>query len=169
VSAPENTVGDGLVVHPATGELLPALDTQPPERLAEMLFAVRELQARLKDFGVLVEDELRGRMETRGRRLWVVGDYGLGLESRNESVWDGEELEGVLRDLVDQGVVTAGELTGLIRHETVVSRTEANRLTGRLSGAAKAAVEACRTWKRVSRGRVKVEKQMPLITKETGE
>jgi hypothetical protein len=159
---------NGGVVHPATGEILDPLAIQSPEKLAEMLISVRELQDKLKRFGAVVEDELRGRMETRGRNAWIIGDYGLEIEVRNETVWDGDELEGVLRELVDEGVVNAGELTEVIRHKTEVSRTEANRLVGRLASPARDAVERCRRWERVSRGRVKVVRQVPLI-QEKGE
>jgi hypothetical protein len=70
-------------------------------------------------------------------------------------VWDADELERTLRDLVDEGALSAGELTGVIRHETTVSRSEAKRLVGRLHGRAAAAVKACCTW-RDGRTRVRV-------------
>ncbi len=150
------------VVHPDTGELLERLDTQPPETLADTLAAVRARQAELKSMNAALEQELRRRMELRGRSLTVFGDYEVCVEGSNESVWDAEELETTLRALVDDGVLVAGELTGIIRREPQVSRAEANKLLGRLSGQAKAAVERCRTWQRKGHGRVRVTRSVQL-------
>jgi hypothetical protein len=161
---------NGNIVNPATGELLDGLEFQPPERLAELSYNIRDLQAKLKDFDALIDDELRRRLDARGRRQMVFGEWDVELQQgRNEAVWDADDLEAALRALVDDGTLNAGECTGLITHETVVHRTELNRLLGHLSGQARAAVEACRTWRRKGAGRVRVEKQVPLIpeSKET--
>jgi hypothetical protein len=152
------------VVHPGTGELLEDLGTVGPERLADLLLAVRDKQAALKEIERVVSDEIRGRMQLRGRRVWVVGNYGLELDTGRESVWDADELEAVLRRLVDDGAVNAGEVTEVIRHQTVVSRTEAKRLASRLHGAAQAAVQQCCTWRdKTGTPRVRVQRQAQLV------
>jgi hypothetical protein len=139
------------VVDPRTGEIIDL--TLAPNRLAGFTHDLEQHKRLVVDTLKIVEDELRRQMGDR--TLWPVGDWEITLEAANESVWDAEELEGVLRDLVDRGEVNAGSLTGIIRHETVVSRTEAGRLVKQLTGPARMAVERCRTWQR-KRGRLRV-------------
>jgi hypothetical protein len=150
------------VVDPATGELLEALHTQPPERLADVAFELRARQGELRKMQQAVEAELRRRMVIRDRRLVVFGDYEVKLT--RESVWDAEELEGVLGELVDRGAVHASELTRVIRRETTVSRTEANRLLTRLSGSARDAIERCMSWR--TSGRLQIARSVALFPPE---
>jgi hypothetical protein len=158
----------GVIAHDAlTAEQRndePTLSQQPVARLAEALATIRCRQADLKAAASDIEAELRRRLKQHDRTIVVLDGWEIALEAGNESVWDSDELEGVLRDLVDNGVVTAGELTGIIRREPVVSRTDANRLAARLSGAARTAVEACRTWRQKSPGRVRVTRSVPQVT-----
>ena len=112
-----------------------------------------------------IDNELRHRMGDR--TIWPVGTYEVGIEGANESVWDGDELEAVLRDLVETGEVRAGDVTEVIRHETTVSRRDAGRLAKQLTGRARDAVEACRTW-RHKPGRIVVKRSVALPTGEDG-
>lgn len=148
-------VDDVAVVHPATGERLDALEAQPPSVLADALFALRQRQAEIRKMERQLEVELRHRMEVRGRSLLVFGDYEVGVRAGRKSEWDADELEAALRELLDQGTVQAGELTEVIRHPTIVSLSQAQRLVDRLSGDARATVERCRRW--VPSGPPKVE------------
>jgi hypothetical protein len=152
------------VVHPGTGELFEDLESTGPERLADLLLAIRDKQAALKEADHVVSDEIRQRMELRGRRAWVVGDYGLELDAGQTSVWDADELEVALRQLVDDGVLSARECTGLLTHEVVVHRSELNRVIARLQGPARELVVRCRTWRgKTSTPRVRVQRQVNLI------
>lgn len=146
---------DVAVVHPSTGEVLDALDAQPPSALADALLALRERHSELRKMERALEDELRRRMATRGRALLVFGDFEVAVRAGRKSEWDADDLEATLRELLDQGTVQAGELTEVIRHPTVVSLSQAQRLVDRLSGDARAAVERCRRW--VPSGSPKVE------------
>jgi hypothetical protein len=133
-------------VNPDTGELLEHLDQQPPEALAEALDAIYAWQAKLKRSEDAIAAVLRQCLKVRQARTVVWGDWSVEASIRRESVWDGAELEPVLQQLVDDRVVTAGDLTGIITRTPVVSRSKANALLGRLDGDARQAVEACRAW-----------------------
>jgi len=139
------------VVDPRTGEVIDL--TLNPDRLAGITYELDHHRRQVVDALKLIEDELRRQMGER--TLWPVGDYEITLEGANRSEWDAEELEGVLRDLIDRGEINAGAVTEVIRHETVVSAREAGRLVKQLTGPARVAVERCRTWQR-QRGRLKV-------------
>ena len=150
------------VIHPLTGEVLDHLDQQPPETLAETLAAIRDRQAQYKTAGETLAAELHRRLILRGRNQTIFGGWEVAFEQGNESVWDGDELEAALRNLIDGGVLDARECVGVITHDPVVHRTEANRLIGRLTGAARHSVERCRTWRAKGRGRIVVARSVAL-------
>jgi hypothetical protein len=154
-----------VIPHPATGEALGTvaeLESVPVERLADALLALDEQAAQLRRWRKLLDAELAKTLDMRGRDKLAIGDYELHRKTRNESVWDGDELETVLRRLVDEGVVDARELVGVITHETVVSKSKAGRLVDQLAARERRDVEACRTWKRSVSG-VEVVRATPLL------
>lgn len=157
--------GVDLVVHPMTGECypVPGLDAVPGEWLADAWVALREQHSRLRKMQAAIDAELRRRLDVRGRSRMLLGEFDVAVEQRRESEWDADELERVVRTLIDEGVVDAREVTELIRHETTVSRREAQRLVDRLVGDAKRRVEACRSWRRSPRASLDVTRSQPLI------
>lgn len=152
-----------IVVHPSTGEIIGDLQAAPPEILADTYLHLQDKERQLKEWRQLLATELQARLEIRQRTLMVVGDYEIRYEVGNESMWDAEELELVLRELVDQGVITAAEGVGVINRKVDVNRTEAKRLQARLTGHAQAAVKACCTWRRKSRASLTVTRNQSLI------
>ena len=148
---------EGRVVHPATGEVLDLALTS--DQLAQWHYELTELKRAIGEALPRIDAELRTRMG--GCELWPVGAFEVSLQNVNESLWDAEQLETVLRELVETGAVQAGNVTEVIRHETTVSRSEAGRLAKQLTGRARDAVEACRTWRRKS-GRIVVERSVQL-------
>ena len=154
------------VVNPVTGEVLDALETQPPETLADTLYAVRQHTSDLRKVEQALADELRRRIGTRDRTVFQWGEYEVTAKPEYRREWDPEELEGTLRELLDQGTVQAGELTEIIRHETVVSGKEALHLLGHLSGDSLKAVERCFSWKQKGPARVQVTPTVPLLPEE---
>ena len=152
-----------LVVHPATAEVLDTANAGG-DQLAQwhdQLAAIkRAADVALKD----VDNELRRRIGDR--KLWAAGEWEISLTGSNKSEWDADELEAVLRDLVAHGVVHAGDVTDVIRHETIVSAREADRLSKQLTGAAHTTVENCRTWVRQP-GRIVVKQSIALPEGET--
>ena len=163
----DRPVGQELaVVHPQTGEVLD-LEHDGLERLGDVHILLKAAEQALRDMRTTLEGELRHRfavvMDERGvvnpssRHFVAVGNLELRIAGGNESEWDADELERVLRELIDEGALTAGDVTDVIRHETTVSRSNANRLLDRLGGSAYARVAACRTWRRKS-GYVRVDR-----------
>jgi hypothetical protein len=161
-------VTEVALVHPTTGELLDRIETRPPEELAELLLAIRERRSALGIQERIVADELRRRVELRTggqNRVVCFGDFEVTAHDKFEREWDPEALETIARELIDENVITAGSITGLIRHETTVSRSEAAKLLRRLGGDALSRVSHCFTWKR-SPGKVEVVRSQPLIPEE---
>jgi hypothetical protein len=142
------------------------LEQLPAERLAEVMLELDEASKRMRATRKLLDAELARRLDVRGRDKLHIGEYELHRKSRNESVWDGDELESVLRRLVDEGVVDARELVGVIAHETTVSKREASRLAERLAARERRLVEQCRTWKRSVSG-VEVVRAIPLLPEQS--
>jgi hypothetical protein len=151
-----------VVVHPASGEVLENLDTLPAEVLADAYTAIRQEQQRLEDMRRAVKAELQTRLATRGVARMVAGDYEIGETTGWRSVWDGEELERVVGDLLEAGAITLRDVGGLIRHEAKVNGNVANALSRRLVGQNKALVEDCRT-REPERRAFDVVPSLPLI------
>lgn len=158
-------LGASVIVHPRTGEVLDALQAQPAERLADAYAAIVAEQKRLKDAAAALKGELQNRLAVRGVAVMTVGDWEVGEQRGESSRWDGQELEQVVRELLDAGAVELRDVEGLIKHETKVDGNAANRLSRRLVGTNKAAVEACRTKERVTRG-FGVVPSLPLVADE---
>jgi hypothetical protein len=153
-----------IVIHPSTGEILTDLPAVPLEVLADTYLHLQTRERELKDWRQLLAAELQARLNIRQRTILSAGDYEIRYEAANESVWDADELELVLQRLADEGVITPAEATGIIRRpEPVVDRTQAKRLRARLTGQARAAVEACCTWRPKPRATLTVTRNLPLI------
>jgi hypothetical protein len=158
---------DVVVAHPISGELIEQLDQQPAAVLADALFLLRERRLVMRQMEGALEAELRRRVAMRDRAVFVFGDYEVSNKSTSRREWDADELEGVLRELLDAGTLHAAELTEVIHHETRVSGKEAQRLLGRLTGDALKAVERCFRW-RQGPARVEVERSVQLIPEGGG-
>jgi hypothetical protein len=135
-----------LVVDPRTGEVLDDLPDVPTDQMAATALELADRAQQLGQMRDVVEGELRARLEAQGRRLAVVGDYELAVRAGRSRVWDPDDLEATLGDLVDQGVLQAGEIAGLVSREPKVDGRQAQQLLGRLTGAAKDALAACFRW-----------------------
>jgi hypothetical protein len=151
------------IVRPDTGELLDELAAAPPEVLAEFYSAIRDEEARLKAMRESLRSELQARLAVRGVAVMTAGDYEIGVKHGRRSRWDGQELERVVRDLLDAGAVTARDVEGLLSHDVSVNGNVANSLSRRLVGAHKAAVENCRASEPTTRG-FDVVRSLPLIS-----
>lgn len=151
------------VVHPGTGELLPPLQEVSSEALADALLALREHETEVHAWRKRVEAELGQRMYEHGRGLAVFGEFEVRMRQSRESVWDAEELELTLQALKDEGTIDAREATGIISREPTVSRKTANALLDRLTGRARASVEACRSWRTRSSATLEVTRSQPLL------
>jgi hypothetical protein len=160
-SGPSGAVLPALV-NPTTGEVLSgAVEAASDEQLADFSYALHEHETKLKTIRADLDAELRRRLTERNRTLMAVGDYEVRIDGGNESVWDPDELETTLRRLIDDGKLAAREVTDVLHHETVVSRSHANRLLERLAGDAHDAVARCRSWRKKP-GRIRVERSVAL-------
>jgi hypothetical protein len=140
------TATAAVAVHPGTGEVLERLDEQPPETLAEALEQIYARQAQLKEWEAAIAGELRRRLRLRKSRLVVFGDWEVEASSTRSAEWDAEELEAVIGQLVEEGVVRAGDVADVVTHPTVVAKSKANQMLARLTGDARERVAALRTW-----------------------
>jgi hypothetical protein len=153
-----------VVMHPATGELMDDLTRYDAGELAEAFVLIRDRKAELEHARKALDAELQRRIVERGRKpgsVWITGDYELKLGNARE--WDADELEGVLRELVDEGVLAPRDVLGVIKHEAKVNGTNAARLLDRLEGDALRAVKACFTWR--VKG-LQVEPSLPLLPED---
>ena len=132
--------------HPVTGEIID-LDSPTPE-LARLLLLVDEHLRVCRAAAKAVKDELTGRIGAEPDRKLITGGVMLELRRRSESVWDVEELEVALQELIDAGTISAGDCTGIIDRTPHVHRDRLNRLVGQLPDGARQQVEACRHWQR---------------------
>jgi hypothetical protein len=154
-----------LAVNPQTGEVLEHLGQQPPEALAWALVEIHARQAEMKLWSDALETELRRRLKVRGARVAVFGDWEVEATRTRQSDWDLGGLEPVLEALVEEGVVRAADVTEVITREPVISRKHARQLMGRLTGEARAAVEACCTWRETA-GKLIVTRSVELSSGE---
>ena len=154
------------VVDPRDGTVLDDLQDQSTGLLAHVALELKRREQHLHAMRVLVEAELTTRVHDAGRKVVLVDDLELKIEGGRGRVWDGDELELALRDLVDRGTLRAGELTGLITHETKVNGKGMQRLLGLLHGPARAQVETCFTWESKGQPRLVITPSVQLVEPE---
>jgi 3-oxoacyl-[acyl-carrier-protein] synthase III len=125
------------ILHPATGELLPAT----PENAAEILKAVREMRDRLSTVVHVCTDVLAAESRLRGAKTFQVGRVGVKITGGSETVWDIAKLR--------KGLTRAGcpqeRIDGLIvaTVEEKVNGTVARQLAA-ANPAYKKAIEAAK-------------------------
>lgn len=151
-----------IVANPATGEQLDRLDQQPAETLAEALAAIQERQTQLKEWGALIDDELRRRLQAKGRKLDVYGDWEVELETPFEYEWDSQNAKTVLQRFIDDGVLRASECVGVIKEQPEVIRSEMNKLLSRLAWPERRELEEFRHKRPKGRGRLRVTRSVSL-------
>ena len=153
-----------IPVRPSTGEVIDVNNAATDQLAAARL----ELEAREKAFKqmrAIVDGELRRRMNAAERRMVVAGDYEVRVVDSRTRDWDGDDLEAVLRLLLEQGRLGPQEVLGIISHPAAVNGTKARELLLRTSGNVRAQLEACFDWK-TGRERIEVIESRPLIEGE---
>lgn len=154
---------DLMVVDPRDGTILENLHDAPPGQLTEVAVELKRREQHFRAMRALVETELVGRVQAHSRNTVHIAGYELRVEGGRQRVWDPEDLEECLRELVDDGVVHAGELTGLITHQAKVNGTQAAKLLGSLNGQARGLLERCFQWEQKSKPRLTITPSLPLI------
>jgi hypothetical protein len=151
------------LIVPGTGEVVSL--NAPTDMLADTVLKARGAERELRELRRQIEAELQGRMHAAERSVLYGDEYEVRIPERNDAVWDEDDLEDVLRDLIEQGTLLPAEVVGVITHETRVSKSAAGRLVKRLRGAARQRVESCRHWQK-SYGAVEVTRAQQLIPSE---
>jgi hypothetical protein len=154
---------DLVIVDPRDGTLLEDLTDEPTDQLAIVAIELKAREQHLKAMRAAVEGELTDRVQAAGRRSVQASGYQLQVDSGRTRVWDPEDLEDCLRELVDQGTLTAGELTGLITHSVQVDGKRAQKLLGSLDGQARGLLERCYRWETKGRPRLIITAGPTLI------
>lgn len=149
---------DGLTVE---------LALHPTEGLVEIMEELRRRERASRETRQLIEAELLARLSAHkaetGSGVLITEAWELRRRSGRQRVWDGAELERVLFDLVDDGWLRAGELTGLVTQEFVVDKAMAAKLLDRLHGEQLEAVRACFHWEPSRRPSVDVVARASLM------
>jgi hypothetical protein len=168
---------DMIVVHPQTGELVVDLHTLPAATLADVQLALKQREGELRDMRREVDSELRRRFDDdlaeRGidvtapqalGHVLIADDFEVRVTGGRERVWDPDELETTLRELIDAGALDARDCIDVIEHRSVVRGSEAKRLLDRADSDIKAALRRCHTWQRKGDGRgyVRVDRAVAL-------
>lgn len=147
------------ILDPTTGELVP-LDG-PTDRLAQVLDDVRELERQLRTLKSVVSGELLERMDRSAQWTLREGSYEISGASPSPTlVYDADRLYGVLRGLVDDGVIAPAAAEAAVRQvvelKPVVRGINALR---KLGGQVALEIEACAA---------EVEKDRRVSVKKTG-
>jgi len=157
-----------LLLVPNTGELLD-LQALARDELATLALSLRDYERDMARARRRVENELISRMHQHEHRVeQTPSGFTLELYTGHSRAWDADDLEEAVRDLVDQGVIHAGQYRGLIRHERKVDGRIAQRLLNALTGTARATIEACFTWK-TGEPSIKIKPPSPLAIDATAE
>jgi len=102
----------------------------------------------------MAEDELVRRLPKDGPV--VAGKYQLEVDQGFRRVWDATELQLVVEDLIERGLIRAEDADGLLtEQEPKVDGKKAVDLLNRSEGDALMELRRCFTWKQ-GRARVKV-------------
>jgi hypothetical protein len=133
------------LANPATGEVI---DVAEYDDLG--LLTLRAEMARLavgaREVIAAIETDLMVRMDVRGQSYERAGSFEVRLRSGRSRVWDPDDTEAVVRDLVGQHVIEAADVTELIKRDVKVDGRVAQTLLGRLSGEPRLELERCYKW-----------------------
>jgi len=144
-----------IVLIPHTGQILD-LRTATTDELAPIALELAATGRQVATLREQVDRELAARLDSLEVDLLdTPAGYTITRTTGGKRVWDADDLEATARDLVDRGIITPTRYTGLIHHQARVDGNIARRLLGQLTGAARAAVEACYRWEPV-RARITV-------------
>jgi hypothetical protein len=127
------------LVDPRNGEVID-LGAAPSDQLGELILECRIRKDLLETWRRAATDELLRRHD----RLTVVGDIEIRPDHGRGKEWDPDDLKGVVLDLIDQGVLSASDVTDLITNQPAkVNGNIANRLLDRLTGEHRELVAGC--------------------------
>ena len=142
------------IIDPKTGELVD-VRRYPHTDLIDVLLELRDHEQQFREWRIRVEDELVRRHGDR-RAAQVIGDYEIDVDRGWQRVWDPDQLTEVRRELLEDGLVTAADVLGVVESVRKVDGRKAQALLNRLDGEALQRVRECFHWEQKGRARVKV-------------
>jgi len=142
------------VVDPRTGVMFP-IEEVKDDLLVEIFTALEEREKQYQTWRRQAEDELVRRHGGR-KEPWQLGAREITVESNYSRVWDATELQLVVEDLVERGLLRVGDVNGLLLdQEPKVDGKKAADLLNRSQGDALMELRRCFSWKQ-GRPRVRV-------------
>ena len=141
------------VVDPRTGVMFPVGEVKD-DLLVEIFTELEAREKQYQEWRRMAEDELVRRLPKDGPV--VAGKYQLEVDQGFRRVWDATELQLVVEDLIERGLIRAEDADGLLtEQEPKVDGKKAVDLLNRSEGDALMELRRCFTWKQ-GRARVKV-------------
>jgi hypothetical protein len=134
------------IANPLSGELI-ELRSASPGLLLEVVAKLKEREHQQRDWRWAAEEELLRRMDEAGVKLVIVGDQEISIRENLEAVWDVEEVELELAELVRNGRLQARLVADAIERVPRVNRGVVTRLLN--MGFEE--LRRCRSWRRRSR------------------
>lgn len=142
------------VIDPRTGVMFP-IEEVKDDLLVEIFVALEEREKQYQAWRRQAEDELVRRHGGR-REPWMMRSHEIQVESNASREWDSTELQLVVEDLVERGLLHAGDVAGLLLdQEPKVDGRKALDLLNCSEGDALMELRRCFTWKK-GRARIKV-------------
>jgi hypothetical protein len=144
------------VLIPYTGETVDLASS--PDKLAAVLYEIRNLESRLREAKGELTEELLGRMDANARWTERFGEYHVTGKSPEPTIeYDGERLFDALRTLHDQGLITYEAAEAAIKTKHEAQRRGVNALL-KLGGKVAEEVRACEKEPEPKRRYLKVDK-----------
>jgi hypothetical protein len=142
------------VVDPTSGEVLD-LANAPHDQLVKVFLALEERKKAFTEWTKAVEDELVRRHGDR-QAAQVVGDHEVDVDRGFTRVWDPEDLDAVINDLVERGLIDKADAGVVSWANPKVDGRKVAQLLNRVDGDALVELRRCFEWVQKGRAKVKV-------------
>jgi len=147
------------VVDPRTGVMFPVEEVKD-DLLVEIFTELEHREKQMQEWRRMAEDELVRRrdalMGEYTKDAWQVGTRHIEVDHKRTRTWDATELQMVVEDLAERGLVRPQDADGLLtEQEPKVNGKKALDLLNRSEGDALMELRRCFRWKQ-GRPRVKV-------------
>jgi len=142
------------VVDPRTGVMFPVEEVKD-DLLVEIFTELEHREKQYQEWRRMAENEIVQRYGDR-KHHWRVGRLAIEVNRGFSRVWDATELQLVVEDLIERGLIRAEDADGLLtEQEPKVDGKKALDLLNRSEGDALMELRRCFRWKQ-GRARVKV-------------
>jgi len=147
------------IIDPRTGVMF-SIEEVKDDLLVEIFTELEAREKQMQEWRRAAEDELARRYRQKAlgghRTPWTLGSKAVTVESNASRVWDATELQLVVEDLIERGLLSEAAVDGLVlEQEPKVDGKKALDLLNRSQGDALMEISRCFHWKR-GRARVRV-------------